>query len=122
MYDDDYDRAEQTITYEEALTSATPWKLHFKLEPLVQVFDVRIETTPPGATVRINGKTHGKSPVVVPVRFTRSASRSSWGVVDVSVANVRCSVAIEVGPLARCLKLVGPGEHYTTQSYCYALH
>ena len=59
---DDYERQERRLTHFAASDAPDPWEFDINLERLAQVFDVRIESSPSGASVRVNGRDLGTTP------------------------------------------------------------
>ena len=76
---EDYESEMRDLTYKSALSARDPWELDIKLQPLVATMPVRITTEPEGATIKVNDRDCGSSPLSTSVRFERSSADSAWG-------------------------------------------
>lgn len=82
---DDYEREERRLTRQAALKVRGPWKFDIELARLARVFDVRVESTPAGASARVEGRDCGTTPADIAIRFTRASSGSPWGTARITV-------------------------------------
>jgi hypothetical protein len=82
---DGYETVERVVIYEDATAQSRDWMARFVLPKLVDKVDVRIDTVPSGASIRVDGNTRGTCPKDVGIRYTRSSSRSSWRTATVKV-------------------------------------
>lgn len=82
----DYESEGRRVSYHEASRREGPYALHFDLKKLVEVLDVRIEASPPSASIAIDGISKGRGSIEVPIRFTRSASHRPWSNVEVEAS------------------------------------
>jgi len=80
---DDYERLTRQLPYEEARSADSPWEIDFELARLVHTVDVRIQSVPPGATIRVDEREVGQAPLTVPIRFARASSQAAWNVAHV---------------------------------------
>jgi len=82
----DYESEERNIPYHEALRHQSPYTLHFGLKKIVDVVKVRIEASPPGASIAVDGISKGRGSIDVPIRFTRSSAHRPWSMAEVEVS------------------------------------
>lgn len=77
---EDYER--QPIRLEMSKTLAKP-SVHVKLERIREAVQVEVVSDPPGAMLSVNGNAVGKTPVRVPITFSRSSASAAWSIVQV---------------------------------------
>jgi hypothetical protein len=78
VYLKDYDRQKLHLAYGPAKDASSRWTLHFPLERLEYAAQVPVATNPPGATISVDGRTIGTSPMTVPIHYRRSSRGAPW--------------------------------------------
>lgn len=74
----------ESVTISVAHNMPRPRVVNVTLPPLSATEPISFETTPAGATLKIDGKTVGTTPLTTEVTFNRRDSRSDWIAVPVS--------------------------------------
>jgi len=75
---ENYETETRDLTRKAARSARDPWELEIQLLPLVTSVPLHISTVPPGATVVVDGRPCGTSPLLTAVQFKRESAAKPW--------------------------------------------
>lgn len=85
---DKHERDAKPLTYGEAKQEKSPWNIELEPKALAEVVQVKIQTVPAGATIRVGEQPVGRAPLVVPIEYVRATSETQW-----STAHIEATLA-----------------------------